>query len=168
MKIAILSDSHDNWVNLTKAVEISNERGCEVMFHAGDLIAPPMVAILEQFNGLVHFVWGNNEGEKVKITQLIAQSSKIQLHGVVAGDFYEGEIDQIRVFMNHYPKISRLAAESGHYDLCIFGHNHQASQETVGTTLLVNPGEVMGYLTGQASFMIFDTKSKNLEQVLLS
>ncbi len=163
MKISIMSDSHDNWVNLEKAVNISNENHCEFLLFAGDLIAPPQLAILEKFNGKIKFVWGNNEAEKVGLTRMMDSSNKIEL----CGDIFEGEIGGVKIFMNHYPRIAELAAKSKEFDLCIFGHTHEYVESKIGNTILVNPGEIQGYKTGKASFVIFDTESKRLKKVNL-
>lgn len=161
MKIAIMSDSHDNWENLASAIKVANENGCETLMHAGDLIAPPGVAILEQFNGKVYFVWGNNEGEKLGMTRLIDKSDKITLEG----DICEIEIDKLKIFMNHYPRNTELAALSGQFDLCIHGHTHIYREDKFGDTILVNPGEIQGYRTGTSTFIIFDTTDKSVRKV---
>lgn len=163
MKIAIISDSHDRWEILEKAVEISNQRNCEYLLFAGDLISPPGLAVLEKFNGIVKFVWGNNEGEKVVLTRKIDKSEKIEL----AGDIFEGEIDGIKIFMNHYPKIVELASKSGMYDLCIYGHDHTYHHSTVGNTIVINPGAIIPYNIPGSSFIIFETESKEVEKVNL-
>ncbi len=159
MKISILSDSHDNWSNMKKAVIESNARGAELLLHAGDLIAPPGIAVLSEFKGRVKFVFGNNEAEKLGLVNKASQYQNIE----VCGDIFEGEVGGIKIFMNHYPKFGELAAKSGDYDLVVFGHTHKLHKESVGDSLLVNPGEVQGYLTGKATFMIFDTSTKGIE-----
>jgi len=161
MKISIMSDSHDNWINLEKAVNTSNEHGCEFLLFAGDLIAPPQLAILEKFNGKVKFVWGNNEAERVALTRKMDTSGKIEL----CGDIFEGEIDGVKIFMNHYPRISELAAKSGEFDICIFGHTHEYKEEKIANTQFINPGEIQGYKTGKASFVIFDTQDKSVRRI---
>lgn len=161
MKLAILSDAHDNWANLEKAIAIANERGCEVLLFAGDLIAPPGIAVLEKFNGSVKIVWGNNEGEKVGIVTKCAASSKIEL----CGDVFEGTLGTTRVFMNHYPRLAELAAKSGEFDLSICGHTHEYSQKQLGNCTLLNPGEVQGYVTGEAGFVVWDTERGSGERV---
>jgi predicted phosphodiesterase len=40
MKIAIMSDSHENWDNFFKAIAVANEHSCEILLFAGDLMAP--------------------------------------------------------------------------------------------------------------------------------
>lgn len=161
MKIAIMSDSHDNWDNLKKAIVLAHEHGCEALLFAGDLIAPPGIAVLEAFHGPVKLVWGNNEGEKVGIHALCAKSKNVEL----CGDVFEGEVGGAKVFMNHYPRIAELAAQVGEFDLCIHGHTHQYRLEQVGQCWLLNPGEVQGYITGQASFVVWDTEKKRGERV---
>jgi putative phosphoesterase len=163
MKISIISDSHDNWANMKMAISESNNRSCETLLHAGDLIAPPGIPLLAEFKGNVKFVFGNNEAEKLGLMGKASQFNNIE----ICGDIYEGEIGGVKIFMNHYPRIAELAAKSGDYDLCIFGHTHELFQQKIENTILVNPGEVQGYLSGKATFMIFDTNSREIEQIQL-
>lgn len=163
MKIAILSDSHDRWDNLEEAIKTANGKGCELLLFAGDLIAPPGIAVLEKFEGEVRFVWGNNEGERMGMTRKFDASKKIEL----CGDVYEETVDGVRIFMNHYPRFVELAAKSGEFDLCVFGHTHEYHEEPIANCLLLNPGEIQGFATGQAGFVIYDTKIKKYERILL-
>lgn len=163
MKIAIMSDSHDNWTNLQKAVEISNNNNCDYLLFAGDLISPPGIAFLEQFNGRVKFVWGNNEAERVGMTRKFDASEKVEL----CGDIFEGELDGLKVFMNHYPRFTELAAKSGEFDLCVYGHTHDYNEARIGNALLINPGEIQGFKTGKPTFVIFDTATKEPTKIFL-
>jgi putative phosphoesterase len=163
MKIAIMSDSHDNWAKLTEAIGIANKEDCTHLLFAGDLIAPPGIVVLEKFNGKIHFVWGNNEAEKVGITRKMDASEKITLEG----DIFESEIHGVKVFMNHYPRIAELAAKSDEFDLCIYGHTHEYREEKINDTILINPGEIQGYLTGNSTFIIFDSQARKVKKVNL-
>lgn len=156
-----MSDCHDAWGNLEEAVSKANEEKCEHLLFAGDLNSPPGVGIFEKFNGEVILVWGNNEGEKSGLTRKFDASKNIKL----AGDIYEGELDGVKIFMNHYPRITELAAKSGEFDICVFGHTHDYEEKKVGNTLLVNPGEIQGLATGEAGFVIFDTETKKAERI---
>jgi len=40
----------------------------------------------------------------------------------------------------------------------VSGHTHVAGMERNGKTLVLNPGEVCGYLTGKSTGAIIDTK----------
>jgi len=163
MKIAIMSDSHENWNALGKAIEISNNENCEYLLFGGDLISPPGIAVLEKFKGLIKFVWGNNEAERVGIVRKMDSSKNMEM----CGDVFEGTIDGIKIFMNHYPRFTELAAKSGEFDLCIHGHTHIYRQEVLGNTVLINPGEIQGYKTGQSTFIIFDTSTRDIKKVIV-
>jgi hypothetical protein len=163
MKIAIMSDSHDVWGNLEKAVELANKEGCRLLLFAGDFIAPLGISTLEQFKGGVKLVWGNNEAEKVGLTRKLDASEKIEL----CGDVYEEEVGGVKIFMNHYPRIAELAAKSGEFDLCIYGHTHEYKKKKIGKCLLLNPGEIQGYVTGKATFVIYDTSKKDFQKIAI-
>ena len=162
MKIAIMSDSHDDWSSLQKAIDMANRLGCKLVLFAGDLIAPSGIEILKKFKGEVKFVWGNNEGEKTAITRHMDASKSVEL----CGNIFEGVLGNTKIFMNHYPRIAELAAKSGEFDLCIYGHTHEYKKRQLKNCLLVNPGEILA-LEGPASFIIFDTSSKQVEKILL-
>lgn len=156
-----MSDSHDRWDHLEKAIQIANTAWCKHLLFAGDFISPPGIETLKKFNGLVKFVWGNNDGEKLWFTRIIDKEKKIDL----CGDIYEGKLGGKRIFMNHYPRISELAAKSGQFDLCIFGHTHVYHNEKVGKCLIINPGEIQGYKTGNVTFVIYDTTLNTSEKL---
>lgn len=164
MKIAIITDSHDRWENLEKAVETANKEGCKFLLFAGDLVAPPGIPILEKFIGEVKFVWGNNEGERMGMTRKMDASEKIEL----CGDVFEGKLGDVKVFMSHYPRFAELAAKSGEFDLSIYGHTHDYKKKKIGNCLLLNPGEIQGYTTKKPSFLIFDTKDRKVNKISIN
>jgi len=47
--------------------------------------------------------------------------------------------------------------DSGYFNAVIHGHSHNKSIELKAKTLVINPGELCGYLTGKASFALLDT-----------
>jgi putative phosphoesterase len=51
---------------------------------------------------------------------------------------------------------------SGMYDLLVRGHTHTASVKE-DRTLVVNPGEVCGYLTGRKTVAIFEPEKMRAE-----
>ncbi|MYC93519.1 MAG: metallophosphoesterase [Caldilineaceae bacterium SB0661_bin_32] len=152
MKVAILSDSHDNIWNLEKALAAVSSEGCDVMLHCGDLVAPFIVAQMAQaFDGPVHVIEGNNDGDGRLQQQVAAGFPQVTLHGPYA----ELELGGRKVALIHYPEPARRIAQSGLFDLVCYGHDHQRRHERVGECLLVNPGEVMGRY-GKPSWGIYD------------
>ena len=56
--------------------------------------------------------------------------------------------------------------KSGYYDLVIRGHNHQM-KVSEGETMVINPGETCGYLSGEKTVIILDTTDLSWELVRL-
>ena len=158
MKIAILSDTHDNIWKLDSALRrVSN---ADVIIHCGDLCSPFVIKHLGDaaHSRPVHIVWGNNDGDGRLLCQVATQFSGIRLHGQLA----ELEIDGVRIGVKHYPEIARPLAASGFYDLVCYGHDHTAHESMVGNCILLNPGELLG-LMGKTTFALFDTQTRIVE-----
>ena len=165
MKIGILSDIHENFGNLNRALEMCKAMGVERLLCLGDLINPGVVRVLAHCGLPCHFIWGNNDGDKVLITKLaLAADSQLTLSDRTY-DFVE--IDGRKIFMTHYDDLAQPMAHSGLYDVVLYGHNHQKFAGSAGNCLILNPGELFGYLTGIASFAIYDTAAHTAEHHLV-
>ncbi|MEM2260802.1 MAG: metallophosphoesterase family protein, partial [Candidatus Methanomethylicaceae archaeon] len=53
------------------------------------------------------------------------------------------------------------------FDLLIRGHTHKKEVRKEGKTLIINPGEVCGYLSGESTIAIFNTISKEAKIISL-
>lgn len=164
MKVAVISDIHDNIWNLERALNQVQQSGVEALLFLGDLCAPFTLAQLaEGFSNPVHVVFGNNDGDVFHISKVASKYPQVTLHGQMA----ELALDGRRVALNHYPEIGRRLAESGAYDAVFSGHDHRRYQHQVGKTLWANPGEIMGRY-GQPSFGIYDTTHGEFNHVDLA
>jgi putative phosphoesterase len=154
MKLAVLSDSHDNIWKLDQAIPHLSR--ADAVVHCGDLCSPFMIKRLAEGaeNRPVHVVWGNNDGDQFRINRVAKGYEHVHLHGDLAALDLEG----VKVAVNHYPEIARGLAASGEYDLVCFGHNHTQGQERVGDCLLLNPGELMG-MKGVSTIAIVDLQT---------
>lgn len=156
MRIAILSDIHDNIWKLADLLAGLEQSGAEALICCGDLCAPFVLKqIAESFSGPVHVVRGNNDGDVFLLLTIASGFSHVTLY---SNPFAYLTLEGCRVAVNHYPEIARDQALSGQYDLVCHGHDHTARVERFGETLLVNPGEVMGRL-GKSSYALYDTES---------
>jgi putative phosphoesterase len=54
-------------------------------------------------------------------------------------------------------------ANSGNFDIILSGHTHDMVNQKQDGVLIVNPGELCGYLTNKATFAIIDTESMEAE-----
>ncbi|HSR31388.1 MAG TPA: metallophosphoesterase [Anaerolineae bacterium] len=156
MKIAILSDVHDN---IWKLETLLAGLEADVLIFCGDFCAPFTLAqIAEGFTGPVHVVFGNNDGDQFLLARVAAKFPHVTLHG----DFAELQLDGRQVAVTHYPQIGQALARGGIYDLVCHGHSHERVIEQVGKTVRVNPGEVMGRL-GPSTYALYDTVTSHVE-----
>jgi uncharacterized protein len=157
MKIAILSDIHDNIWKLRKVLE--QAAGADRLIFCGDFCAPFSLALVaEKFAGPIDCVAGNNDGDAVLLERIALKAGHVTMHGPYADLKLGGR----RAFVSHYPAIGEAVAVSGQYDLVCVGHNHMGEIRQLGRTVLVNPGEVMGRL-GHTTFAIYDTEAGQAE-----
>jgi putative phosphoesterase len=162
MRIAVLSDIHDNVWKLAAALESAHD--ADAIVCCGDLCSPFIVHQMGRgFSKPIHIVFGNNDGDLFRITANARSYDHIRIHG----ELFRGEFDGRRVAVNHYDGIARAIAASGEYDVVCYGHNHVYSVTRIGCTLAINPGAVMGATfaadgsrTDVAStFVVYDTRT---------
>ncbi|MGD8632449.1 MAG: metallophosphoesterase [Anaerolineales bacterium] len=160
MKIAVISDTHDNLEKIDAS--ISKLKDADVVLHCGDLCAPFVIKRLgEQLEGIpLHVVWGNNEGDTFMISKVALNFEDVFLHGELA----ELDLGGLRIAVNHYPRIARGLARSGLYDLVCYGHDHSAHTEKVDDCILLNPGEILG-MNGSSTLAMFDTETREVEHI---
>jgi putative phosphoesterase len=139
MRVAILSDIHDNVWNLAAA--LGSLQDADVLLCCGDLCSPFIVHQMGRgFAGPMHVVFGNNDADLFRITMNARKYPHIQLHG----EIFRGEFGGRRFAMNHFDAIARPLAASGEFDVVCFGHNHNFEIARIGAALAINPGPIMG------------------------
>jgi hypothetical protein len=165
MKIAILSDIHDNIVKLRTALALVRDRNAEAVICCGDLCSPFMAKELGQgFSGPVHVVFGNNDGDRFRIASNAVKFPHLQFHG----EYVELELDGRTLSVNHFDNIGRALARGQQFDVVCFGHNHRFEVGAQGRTLVINPGEIYGGLTGQSTFVVYDTATGTADRVAVT
>jgi putative phosphoesterase len=160
MKIAIVSDTHDNTANTKVALELIRQRGVKCILHCGDICEPTTV---ELFRGCdVHFVQGNNDYELAEL-RAAAESIDAEFHGA----FADLEMSGKRIAMLHgdrWQLLDRVQAEQA-YDYVFFGHLHEFSWNQTGRTVVINPGAL--HRARPKSFVILNLASGAWEKVEL-
>lgn len=164
MIIGVCSDIHDNIWALERALPHMDE--AEVLVFCGDFCAPFTLVQLAEGAGdrPLHVVWGNNDGDRHLLTSKAAGFE----HATVHGELARIELGGMRIAVNHYPDIAIGLADSGQYDLVLYGHDHVAHEEIreVSGCLLLNPGEIMGRL-GAPSLSLVDSDSRTARSIAL-
>lgn len=157
--IGVIADTHDNVDNIKKAVDIFNEKGVQLVVHAGDFTSPftciPYKGLRAGFIG----VFGNNDGDL------------LLLHDRAEGKIYKQPHQFVhagkRIIVMHEHHLVEALADSGHYDIIIFGHTHKAVVVHRNNTLIVNPGEAGHWLYGKATIGIIDINDVSAEIITL-
>ena len=155
LKIGILGDTHDHIPNLKKAVTLLNREAEQLFLHTGDFISPFVIPVLSDLEGKVKGVYGNNDGDHDLLQERCRETRNVS----IPGNFFEIHCEGVRIALLHGHEKTLLAdlIESGLFDLVVHGHSHRASIGKTGHTLVINPGEVCGYLTGSPTCAVYDT-----------
>jgi putative phosphoesterase len=152
MIIGAMSDTHDRLEAVNKAISFFNSQEVTDVLHAGDLVSPFVAPLFSKLKAKLHFVWGNNEGDHDFVKVRFADIGVRPL-----GDFAALQLGGKKIALLHgiHEEIVDSLIESGCYDLVVRGHSHRADV-IEGETLMVNPGEVCGYLTGRQTVALID------------
>ncbi len=151
MRIGIISDSHDDMTAIEKAVDLLNAENVSHVIHAGDLTSP---FTFELFSGLrckLTGIFGNNDGDRL----LLREKSGGNLFPQPLIMPFDGK----RTVVVHEPDLVNALADSGHYDLVIYGHTHRPDTRKMKGTLIVNPGKLARLHKGGSTFAILDMES---------
>ncbi len=171
MRIAVISDTHDNTLSIVWIIEYLNEHQIPVAFHAGDIINPGILFRFgDHYTGHLHFVFGNNDGEQKIVVERVAKYQNMTCHG----DLMDFTLENKRIFMNHYSDISEPMAQSGQFDMCIGGHDHQYRVKQFGKSVFINPGNTVTKdkwlpqeQDKESSFVIVDLDTMQTERVMV-
>ncbi len=148
--IGVMSDSHDNLKAIKKAVKYFNSEQVEVVIHAGDLISPFTAREFLKLKAPLIAIFGNNDGERDGLRKAYQNICYLE-------DFKEISIDNLQIAVIHGTNQALVESlyMSGKYDVVITGHTHQIEAK-IDRTLLINPGETCGYLTGDETVVLLD------------
>jgi len=159
--IGIMSDSHDNLDAIKKAVDFFNDSNVELVIHAGDLISPFTAKEFSKLNSGFKAVFGNNDGEKDGLRHFFKDMCFLD-------SLIEINIGKRKIAVNHGTNetIIDALAKSEKYDLVVRGHTHKLDI-IKGKTMVINPGETCGYLSGKKTVVLLSPDDLNYEIITL-
>jgi putative phosphoesterase len=149
---------------MRKALLTIRKEGSGMIIHCGDFVAPFMLQELDKAGIPVHGVFGNNDGDQYLMTKLSLTSLRnITLHGLV------GEVDAggFSIAFTHQGMVGEGLASTAKFKLVCFGHSHVHHEKTIGETILLNPGELMGK-DDNPGFCLVDTDNMRVKRILLT
>lgn len=158
MLIGLISDTHDNLPLVEKAVKRLNEEKVELVLHAGDYVAPFVITKFKALDCKLIGVFGNNDGDHELLRKRFTETRNC----TVRGRFAEIDVDGFKIALLHGDETELLNSliNHGKFDAVVHGHSHAKVARKNNKTLIVNPGEVCGYLTGKATIALLNTEKR--------
>ncbi len=156
MKIGIISDTHDRLCMINQAITVFNGEDVKLVVHAGDFISPFSADCFKGLHCPLTGVFGNNDGDHrnltIKFNSFCAKVSEIYSIVTIGGK-------RIAVLHGDREELLKTIIQSDFFDLVIYGHTHAFEVKKSGSSIIINPGECCGYLSGTCTIAIFDTES---------
>jgi putative phosphoesterase len=158
MRIGVIADTHDNLPAIDKAIKRLNDEKVDLVLHAGDYVAPFVIPRFKALKAKLIGVFGNNDGDHEFLKKRFSECPNCEIRG----RFAEINADGFKIALLHGDEIELLDAliNCGGFDAVVHGHSHANVSRKNGKTLVVNPGEVCGYLTGKSTLALLDTAKR--------
>ena len=146
-----MSDSHDNMLRISQAVELFNREDVDLVLHAGDFTSAATAEEFKKLKAKLIGVLGNGEEDRLLMCRSFAG------FGQIYRGFHEMEIGGRKVALMHQLKSLRVPT-GREYDVIIYGHTHHLHIDQ-GPPLVVNPGESSGRLGDMSTVVIIDLET---------
>jgi uncharacterized protein len=156
VRIAVVSDTHNNLRNVTRIVELLNAADVARVVHTGDITQAKTLEVLARLAAPLVGVYGNNDEREA----IAAVAARHAMHFVDGALSFEAAGRRVGVIHDPYDIDAALIAA---HDLVLHGHNHRLVLERRGRTLLFNPGECAGMLDGHNAVGIVDLAKLEVE-----
>ena len=147
MRVGVVSDTHNNLANVREIVALFNRAGVERVVHTGDITKGTTLDLFGKLQAPLYGVFGNNDVERDGL------QASIRAHGF---SFCEPPLkldwQGRRIVVVHDP----LSLPATGYDLALHGHTHMHRCELAAGTLVFNPGECAGHMTGYNAVGVVD------------
>ncbi|MCC6016685.1 MAG: metallophosphoesterase [Desulfurococcaceae archaeon] len=165
MIIGVMSDTHDNMVAIEKALKVFREKDLDVLIHLGDIVSPFALEKILEYPAKIIIITGNNDGDILRLKELAVKG------GAILKQFmYTVTISRKKLYLTHgfgskeqTRSYVEAIAMTGQYDIVLYGHTHETTAYLTGKTLVLNPGEVCGYLTGKQTVAVIDLETLKYE-----
>jgi len=155
MLVGLIADTHDNLPMVDKAIKKLNGENVGLVLHAGDYIAPFVIPKFKRLHTKLIGVFGNNDGDRELLKKRFGEQKGLEIRGNFAHMVIEGV--KIALLHGSDEELLKALIDCEAFDVVVHGHSHKAEVYRKGKTLVVNPGEVCGYLTRKSTIALLDT-----------
>jgi len=159
MKFLILSDIHDNLVNLKKCLSWGREAEIKNAICCGDVVNGETLEFLAKNLKTINLVRGNLElYEEVEIKKY-KNINYLGRYGVFKSE------EKI-IGLCHEPWFIKKVLDFKKCDMVFYGHTHEPWIEERAGITVANPG-TLGGVFNKATFAVYDSKTNGLELKIL-
>ncbi len=160
MRVVIISDIHDNLVNLGKCLEWCQNNNIQTMICCGDAAKSETLKFLaNRFSGTIHLVRGNAD---IYDEDKISRHKNIRYYGAIG----RIEIGGRRIGICHEPRLIPKVIAKGGSDIIFYGHTHKPWIAKKQKIITVNPGTLSG-LPQLATFSAWNTRTGAIELITI-
>lgn len=168
MRIAIISDVHNNTTNLKKVLAFCTQNEIKTLICCGDLASDETLDFLnDNFSGEIYYTFGNMDNDQMQKHKL----EKTYKHIQTFNNFGEIKIENKNIAFVHYPREAKKLAASGKYGFVFYGHTHKpwvsyakASEDQDRKCTMLNPGNVAGEIY-PPTFAVWNTDDDKFELI---
>tara|TARA_B110000014_G_scaffold256234_1_gene239078 strand:+ start:4999 stop:5490 length:492 start_codon:yes stop_codon:yes gene_type:complete len=161
MLIGVISDTHNNFKNISRIIEIFNDLKVDLVIHTGDITNTKSLELFSNLKSKFVGVFGNNDRKEPNLKEKCESLGfnfyeppyTIEINKLKIGIFHEPE--NIEEFIFRYPETSVI----------FHGHTHKYRNEVINSTLVINPGESAGMIEGLNAIGLFNTTSKEFKRI---
>ena len=153
MLVAIISDIHNNEVNLRKVLDYCKAQEIDTIICCGDLASQETLDFMcDNFSGVIHYVFGNMDNDQLREIKKEKRYRNANLYG----NHGEFTIENKTIAITHCPDLAKKLCEKKKLNFVFYGHTHKPWEEKIGQCKMLNPGNVAGeiYLP---TFAVWDT-----------
>ena len=158
MRIGVIGDTHNNLRSVAHIVEIFQRHEIRRVIHTGDNTQPKVLDRLSALSAEFVGVYGNNDLGERRELELAADRCNMS--------FTEGPLELQwggrQIVVVHDPRELENCLTPEH-DLALHGHTHLYRLESMGPTLVFNPGECAGMLKGHNRVGMVDLSNLKCE-----
>jgi len=165
MLVGLISDTHDCLPMVERAVKRLNEENVGLVLHAGDFVAPFVIPKFKELKAKLTGVFGNNDGDRELLKKRFSEYKDLEVRGNFAAIIVDGT--KIALLHGDEEELLKALINSESFDVVVHGHMHKAEVYRRGRTLVVNPGEVCGYLSGRSTIALLDTTKREATVIKL-
>ena len=159
MKFLVISDIHDNPVNLEKCINWGRGEGIKNAICCGDVVNEETLKYLADNFKTIYLVRGNLE---------IYEEPEIKKYKNInyLGRLGVFEIDKKIIGLCHEPWFIKKVLELKKCNLVFYGHTHEPWISEKDGLITANPG-TLGGVFNKASFAVWDSADNKLELKIL-